>query len=255
MIEPHAFYVLEDDRFVPTGIGRSAWTGQTQSGVSVAGLVAHLIEKMPAAVPMLPARITMDILGTIPMEPLTSVTRVVRDGRRMQLIEVELQAGERSCVRASVLRVRSAGTPVVDPPLTYPVPNAASPGYGSTSWAEWVRPFGAFDIPGPGARWLRFLAPVVAGSPLAPLEALAMASDFGSGTAPILSVKEWTLANIDISLHISRLPRGEWLLVDATGQSAGNGVGLASSRLGDRDGMIATAQQTVFLDRRPVAAG
>lgn len=245
-----AFYTREGDRFVPTGVGVSPWNGHSQNGVALAGLVAHGIDAVASPVPMHTARLTIDIMGAVPMEPLDTATRVLREGKRIQLIELELRAGDRAWVRASAVRMRTEPSPAQESPPTRAFPDTPARSGHNTAWLEMKDVEGAFDVPGPGARWVRFSAPVVAGHPLSPLERIAMLADFGSGSAPLLPIREWTLANIDISIHLARLPRGEWLLIDSASESAGNGVGITHSRLSDREGLVGRGHQTVFLDRR-----
>lgn len=245
-------YRREGDLFVPTGDGVSPWNGRTQNGVAVAGLAAHAIEQVPALAPMHTARLTIDILGTVPMAPLQARSRIVRQGRRMQLVEVELYAEDRAWVRASALRVRIADTPPAEIPLTYPFPeegsNYAVDTFSRWSESRWV--MGAPRTPGPGARWMRVQPLLFADARVSPLVLAAFASDFGTGTSHPLRYEDWTFANLDISIHMTREPRGEWLLLDGFTETAGNGVAMATTRMGDRDGMFATAHQTVFLDPR-----
>ena len=248
-----AFYTRDGDRFVPTGLGVSPWNDKAQLGVALAGLVAHAVDHVPAPAAMTTARLTIDILGAAPIEPLVAVTRVLREGKRLQLVEIDLQAGGRSWVRASALRIRTVDTPDRGAATTRPFPVDA-PLELATGWVESRRVEGDYREAGPGAFWIRITVPVVGGSPLSPLERAAMAADFGTGAAPLLPLAEWTLANVDIALHLTRPPRGEWLLVDARSESAGNGLGIAHSMIGDADGMIGMAHQTIFLERRAGAS-
>lgn len=244
-----AFYREEAGGYVPTGLGISPWNPDAQLGVCLGGLVAHAIESIPSPAPMLTARLTIDILGAVPIERLMPTTRVLREGRRLQLVEAELRANGRCWVRGTALRVRTADSPAASVPPTHPFPaeiTAARAG----QWAQTVRIGGDHTIAGPGALWLRIVAALIEGRTLTPLQAVAMAADFGSGTAPPVPMASWSFANVDISIHLARAPVGDWLLVDALSESAGNGVGLTHSRLGDSSGMIGMAHQTTFLDRR-----
>jgi Thioesterase-like superfamily len=247
-----SFYTHANNVYEPTELAMSPWNGQAQSGVALAGLTAHLLGKVPTPVPMLTARVTMDILGTVPMHTLLPSTRVIREGKRLQMLEIELASAGRPCVRASALRMRTAASPARALTMTHPFPSDAVQEMAQrhSKWVETIRVAGDYGLPGPGTRWVRFLCSVVAGETLSPLESAAMLADFGSGIGPLASPREWTFANVDICVHLTRLPRGDWLLIDAASESAGNGVGLASSRLGDRDGMFGSGHQTIYLDPR-----
>jgi hypothetical protein len=247
-----AFYTRTGDIYEPTELAVGPWNGQLQGGVALAGLTAHVLGKVPSPVPMQTARMTIDILRMVPMRALTSSVRVIREGTRLQLLEVELLADARACLRATALRVRTASSPqrALAPSRPFPSGPVHELTQRQSKWVETIPIEGNYTVPGPGARWVRFLCAVVAGEARMPLESVAMLADFGSGIGPLVSPREWTFANVDISMHLTRLPRGDWLLIDATSESAGNGVGLSNTRLGDRDGMIGSAHQTIYLDPR-----
>jgi hypothetical protein len=244
-----AFYRHEAGGFAPTGLGLSPWTANAQMGVCLAGLLVHALESVPSQVPMVTARLTIDILGAVPLETLVATTRILRDGKRLQLVEAELRIGERVWLRGTALRLRIGESPEGSVALAHPLPDEAEAPSGE-HWVHVVRLAGDHRRPGPGASWIRWTSTLIAGEKVTPLQAVAMVADFGSGTAPLLPMETWTFANVDISIHLTRPPRGEWLLVDATSESAGNGIGLTHTRLGDRDGMFGMAHQTTFLSRR-----
>lgn len=247
-----SLYTRLGDTFSPTGLGVSIWNPDAQMGVALAGLAAHVLESIPAPAPMSPARMTIDILGAVPMEPLVPSVRMVREGKRMQVVEVELSHGGRTWVKASALRVREASSPMCESPPSYAFPDLSTVAASTreSAFATTIRLHGGFPDPGPGAWWVNPKIAVVAGHSLSAMEAVAMISDYGSGVAPLVSSADWTYANVDVSIHLTRAPRGQWLLIDAQSESAGNGIGLVHSRLGDQAGMIGMAHQTVFLDRR-----
>lgn len=234
---------------MPTGRGVSPWNGRSLGGVAIAGLLAHLVDRTPTLTPMHPTRLTIDLFGVIPMEPLTSAVSVVRQGRRIQMLDVTLASGGRTWARASALRVRTDETPGRDIPLTHSFPNTML-GLQTSDMCDSIRSDHSGKTPGRGARWVRFPYPVVRGEPLGALAAAAMIADFGAGISAMLPYRGWTFANLDVSIHLTRLPRGDWLLIDAATESSGNGIGCARGRLGDADGMFGTSYQTVFLDRR-----
>jgi hypothetical protein len=246
-----AFFTREGAHFVPTGLGVSPWNRRAQLGVALAGLAGQLIDATPTPAPMITSRLTVDILGAVPIEPLLPAVRLLRDGKRMQTLEITLSAGDRIGVRATALRVRRAETPDCAPPLPHPVPCADAPREKKRmAWYESVRVDGDFKTPGPGSLWVRLDVDVIDGEPTSPLAAMAMIADFGAGTGPLLPLAEWTLANLDITVYLTRAPIGEWLLIEAESEGAGTGIGVSRSRIGDMEGMFGTALQTVFLERR-----
>lgn len=246
-----AFYEAHDAQFVPTDINVSPWNSQGLNGVALAGLAAHVLGTVPSPADMHTARLTIDILGLVPRVPLEARVRVVREGRRVQLVEVDIEAQGRVWVRATALRSRIAPSPLAALPLSRPLPDPAL-ARGVVPWVSMHRLEGSFAHPGPGAQWVHVHTDVVTGHALTPLERVAMVADFGSSTAPLVSPREWTFANLDISAHLTRLPQGEWILLDTTSTSSANGIGVVNTQMGDVAGMFGHAHQTVFLDPRPV---
>jgi len=244
-----AFYEASGSQFVPTDIAVSPWNPHGQSGIALGGLAAHVIGQVPTPAAMHTARISIDIFGVVPRLPVEPRVRVIREGRRIQLVDAELLVDGRVQVRMTALRTRIADSPRTDHPLVHPLPDPAR-NQSKLPWVEIHTLAGGFRQIGPGAQWVKINASVVAGQPLAALERVAMTADFGSGAAPLVSPGIWTFANLDIAAHMTRLPRGEWMLIDVTSESGGNGTGIIHSRLGDVDGMFGHAHQTVFLDPR-----
>ena len=220
-----AFYEPRGALFAPTDINVSPWNSKGLNGVALAGLAAHVIGKVPSPAEMHTARLTIDILGLVPRVPLEAQVRVVREGHRIQLVEVDLVAEGRPCVRATALRTRIAPSPLAEQPLAHPLPDLAL-ARGVVPWVTMYRLEGSYLQAGPGAQWVHVQTDVVAGHPLSALERVAMVADFGSSTAPLVSPREWTFANLDISAHLTRLPQGEWILLDTTS----TGVGTLAAR-------------------------
>ncbi len=244
-----AFYRREGDAYVPTGIGVSPWNGTSQVGLALAGLSGHVLAKVPTQEPMLTTRISIDILGAVPLVPLVPRIRMLRDGRRMQVVDAEFFAEDKLWVRATAVRARISDTGEQSTPLTRRYWTEQDH-YDNLQWFEERQISLDRSQPGPGAIWIRFLSDIVEGEPLEPLSLAAILGDFGNGTAPVLPIMENTLANMDITVCMSRLPRGDWILIDAEGETSGQGSGYSRTRLGDAEGMFATAMQSIFIDQR-----
>jgi hypothetical protein len=209
-----------------------------------------VLDEVPTSEPMLTTRLSIDILGTVPLEPLVPEIRMLRDGKRMQVVDVEFTAGGRLWLRATAVRARLADTGEQSVPLSRRYWNEQDRAESHVGWFEERQIELDRGQPGPGAIWVRFLTDVIKGEALRPLSVAAILGDFGNGTAPPAPVMENTLANIDITVYMSRLPRGDWLLIDAESETSGKGSGYSRTRLGDADGMFGTALQSIFIDQR-----
>lgn len=255
---PAAYFLPTATGFAPTEAAASPWDPAHLSGVAIGGLLAHAIDGMSGVMSV--ARLTIDILGTAPrIESMVTVS-TRRDGSRLKLVEVELSADGRVSARATALLVRATETPPVESPLAYPPPESfpdASPSGRPALRGAIQRRIvhGDFRTSGPGAMWSRTDIAMVAGTSLSPLVRATMLGDMGSAIGSALPVRDFTFPNVDIAIHFSRMPRGEWLLIDALTETAGNGLAIVSSAFSDRDGIYARGHQVLFVSPRPSRPG
>lgn len=245
-------YRMDRGLYHPQDAAKTPWGTLHQGGVPMAALVAHLVEVSPAAEPMLLTRLTIDILRQAPMTPFAATTRVLRDGRRLQNLEVVLAVDDAPFLRASAVRMRLAESPAsqaaeTNPttPEDFPIRPARPDGHRSSLQQRFVR-----SERGAGCAWVRPAVALTPAIPISPVSAAAMAADFGSAAAPMLNSAVWTFANVDVSIHFMRAPASDWILVDSRTRSAGNGIALVDTALADLHGAFARAQQTLFVARR-----
>ena len=121
-------------------------------------------------------------------------------------------------------------------------------GYHSAMEYRFVR--GAFTEPGPATVWMRMRHPLVEGEEPSPLQRLLTAADTGNGASATLDLARYLFINVDLSVHLHRLPEGEWVCLDAITTPEPNGLGLADSALHDRRGPIGRALQTLLVRER-----
>jgi hypothetical protein len=210
------------------------------------------------------ARLTIDILRPVPLTPLSLSTAWSRPGRRVQMVEARLRAGEVEVARASGLRIRRADLPV--PAGVYTPPPPSGPAQGSDGSPPWERCIvtpafhhdavehrfvdGGFGRPGPATDWIRLKVPLVAGEVASPLVRVAAAADFGNGISWELSrLDGWSFINPDLTIYLQRPAIGEWVALEAATSLGPFGVALAESRLWDEQGPIGRAVQSLLLDR------
>ena len=91
--------------------------------------------------------------------------------------------------------------------------------------------------------------PVVAGEQPTPLERVATAADFGNGVSSPLSYDDWLFINPDLTIHVSRLPVGEWVGLESRTLADPQGIGISESRLWDETGPIGRSIQSLLIDR------
>jgi hypothetical protein len=103
---------------------------------------------------------------------------------------------------------------------------------------------------GAAAAWFRMLRPVVAGEAPSPLQRVVAAADFGNGISHALPFQDYVFVNCDLSVHLHREARGEWVALDARTAVGPEGTAQAVSVLHDEHGPIGYAAQSLFVDPR-----
>ena len=257
-----AFYEPDGERYLATELTRGPWDPDAQHAGPPAALLGREIEQLPDAEEFQVGRVTCEILRSVPIAPLFVSARVVRPGRRVQLVEAELSAGEQPLMRASAWRIRTA--PVEIPAEAMAVaapppgpeqgaeveffPTGQELGYHTAMECRFVS--GGFVEPGPALVWLRMRQPLVAGEEPSPLQRVLVAADVGNGVSATLDYRRYLFINVDLTVHLERMPVGEWICVDATTLPQPNGIGTAESVLSDGDGRIGRALQTLLIAQR-----
>jgi len=258
-----AFYEPDGDRYLATELTRGPWDPGAQHAGPPAALLGREIELLEDAAEFQVGRITFEILRSVPIAPLRVSARVLRPGRRVQLVEATLsdEAGE-PLMRASAWRIRTA--PVDLPPEALgeqsppPGPEQGSEveffptgqdaGYHTAMECRFVE--GGFLEPGPAMVWMRMRFPLVAGEEPSPLQRTLVAADVGNGVSATLDYRSYLFINVDLTVHLERMPEGEWVCVDAVTLPQPNGVGTAESVLSDGRGRFGRALQTLLVSAR-----
>ncbi|MBX3025014.1 thioesterase family protein [bacterium] len=259
-----ALFVRDGSQFTPSELARGPWTPEAQHGGAPAALLAVLAEEADGGAGMQVARLTIELLRPVPIAPLTARTRVLRPGRKVQLVEASLWRGDTEVARCTALRLRRADValPAGLPRIAAPSP----PDGGRDSLPPWsdslsYRGFhnaavehrfvrGSFDEPGPAVDWIRLRVPVLHGEPTSPLSRVAAAADFGNGISWILHRADgYSFINPDLTIYLHRYPEAEWICLDAVTYPQPTGIGLAESWLFDQRGPIGRAAQSLLIER------
>lgn len=259
-----AFYLPDGDRFVSTGWTRGPWGADAQHAGPPAALLGRAIEALEPAGELVVARFTMEVLRPVPVVPLRVEARVVRPGRRVQLAEARLHADEdgTEIARATAWRIRPADDldiPEValerspwPSPVEAPALPVWDPGYDPSYFAaiEWRAAGGSFFEPGPAAAWMRMRVPLVAGEEPSPLSRVLVPADSGNGISMVLPLDRFLFINTELTVHLARMPEGEWVCLDATTRIDPRGVGLAQSVLWDARGRLGAGAQSLLVAPR-----
>ena len=256
-----AFYLRTGEGFLPTELTRGPWSPNAQHGGPPAALLVTELLRRHGRDGMTMARLTVEILGPVPLTPLTVTTTVLRPGRGVELLVGTMAAGGRDVLRGQAWLVRTidaelpsslrsqAGPPPLPPTdggALYP--SAYAVGYHTAMAWRSVR--GSFSELGPASVWMRMRHPLVAGEDIEPVARAVIAADCGNGLSGVLDFASWQFVNPDLTVYLTRPPAGEWVHLNASTGLAAGGVGLAQSVLSDERGELGHSLQSLYVAPR-----
>jgi hypothetical protein len=261
---PDAFYLpLGAGRFVSTEHTSGPWDEGSQHGGPPSALLGRAIEQESPAWPATVARVTVDILGPIPVAELTVRSRLLRSGRSVDLVEAELVAGDRPVARAQGWRVRATALELPPVPsyddhgvdVVPPLPDEESSvprGWlgGYLHAIEWRHVTGVWAAPGPAVVWGRMRHPLVPDEEPTGLQRVLAVADSGSGVSAVLPWDGWLFINPELTVHVAAVPTGEWICLDAVTRLDPAGFGLATTRIFDRTRRVGQGAQSLLVAPR-----
>jgi Thioesterase-like superfamily len=252
-----AFYALDADRIVPSELTRGPWDPGAQHAGPPSALLARALERCEPREGARMARVTVEILAPVPIAPMSVSARVVRPGRSVELIEASLEGADGELMRARGWRLVEGETAAEwerEPPppgreeaeaLQF-FPTGESVGWHTAMEIVFAR--GRFLEPGPGVAWMRPRVPLVEGEAITPLQRTMLAADAGNGISAPLDWQTHIFINTDLTVHLLRPPRGEWVCLDSVTHV--DGVGMTDTALWDDEGRIGRAVQTLLVRAR-----
>jgi hypothetical protein len=262
-VEEPALYLPDGDGFVGTILTQGGWDPGAQNGAVVLALLGHVLEDVPTLAPMGLARLTVDLVRPVPIGVRLDVrVDVVREGKKIQVVLLELVAGDVLHVRATALRLRvedlgdDAGllppAPGLDDVLVLPPPESCDRVGQHEGAPGFLRGIEMRKCLGQGV-WIRLAVPVVAGEPVRETSRTTVNFDFAQliNAAVEQAMPVLTLINPDVTAHVLRPPTGDWTAITGTTQFApAVSRGLSSAVLSDADGPYAIASTTQLVQRR-----
>ena len=241
---------------------RSNWDPEIQHGSPPLALMTKVIEESAADTPMRVGRLTLDILGAIPVARVRVRTWVQRPGARISLVVAEMSAARPGGADRVVARVTawllatSDTSDVADDryrPLVegepVPVPHSWLGAKGYLETVSWRRQAASEDSG--NVVWLSPLVSLVDSEPTTDLQRLAMVVDSANGAGAALDPERFVFMNTDTAVHLHRLPSGSDFALRARASIGPDGIGVTTADLFDRKGFIGTAAQTLLIQRRP----
>ena len=97
---------------------------------------------------------------------------------------------------------------------------------------------------------MRLLVPVLTGEEPSGAQRAVAAADFGNGVSAALDFSRYIFINPDLTVHLARPVRGEWIGMRSESQYSTTGTGLAESALFDEAGRLGRSAQSLLVDAR-----
>lgn len=267
---------IPDAFFVPAGVSSdgyetvtatehtvSVWAPTMQHGAPPSALLVRALERVGAREDTRISRVVVDILGPIPVADIEIRAWTERPGTNVELVVAELWAEgssgtARAVARGSAWRMRTSqtenvahsGDRVMKPAgdgVEFAFGDSWSSGYLDAIEFKILTEFGAV---GPGEIWARPRPVLVQGETMTPLERLFSIADIANGIGAKLPIDEWTFLNTDLTVHIFRVPQGEWVGVSAETSTGPDGIAMCAGTLSDELGPVGRIAQTVLVRRR-----
>lgn len=250
---------LGDERYRATEHTVGPWSDKAQHLGPVSALLVRSLERCEQKETTAIRRVTVDVLGPVPVDEVEVHTEVLRPGRSVELVAAELSAGGRVAATARAWRMVRADTTTIaaddaerlarpDAWAPMPIPDGWTGGYAEA--LEWR--IADETMPGTGhvQVWARPKMPLLADEETTALQRLFAVADCSSGISSRLDFREWAFANTDLTVHLHREPVGEWIGLDARTALGPDGAGLAHSALHDVTGPVGRSTQSLLLARR-----
>ncbi len=253
-----SFFRTDGDALVPTPVAQSMWDTNQVHGVAISAALGRALELRVAQAgraELRPARLTVDLFRAATMDPFHISTEVVREGRRICLVDALLtQDGTRVARASAVFLAPSAATEgEVWAPTDRPSPSPAGIApptdephvpYFHSDTAGWSQDFGDHQNASRKQSWNSAVR-VVADEPITPFQAAAAAADGAS------LVTNWGShgvehINTDITLTLARRPDGVEIGLSAMDRVESDGIAVGTAAVFDRSGPLGTAVVTAL---------
>ncbi|MDQ1249984.1 MAG: hypothetical protein QG597_4361 [Actinomycetota bacterium] len=252
--------------FEPTVHTASGWGPNMQHGGPVSGLLTRAIERHQRPGTRI-SRVTVEILGVVPLSPVRVRSWSERPGRRVELLQAAMQAQDpdgqwRSVATAAAWQLATRPTGHVahhaDPALHRPVLDRPDDSGLDDAWRtgfvnalDWH-----IDIPAgqpglPTIAWLRFNRPLVHGEEPTDLQRVIAIADIANGVGARLDARQWTFLNTDLTVCLFDPPTGPWIGLQAETSIGHDGIAMSSAVIHTSTGPVGRLTQNVLVQPRP----
>lgn len=257
---PKAYFLrIDKTRFQPTEHVGGGWNPNEQHISPALGLLAHAVEtdrdtRRDDRLPI--ARLSYDILGTLPIDAIDIEVTVLRAGRTIELVEARLSHAGRAAVvvRAWLMQEYDTAAFAGSPFPRIAAAEAMQPWDPTTLWpGGYIRSVQVRRDqlePGRASYWLRTDIALIEGERVSATARAVGLLDTANGMTPRAAAEDVAFPNLDLTAHWLGQPRGDWLGFDTTVSFGANGVGLTHSIIHDAGGPIGVVSQCLTVRPR-----
>jgi len=241
----------DGERLRPTMAAASGWGPDSMRGMAVGGALAREAERVVLSTgrtDLRPVRWTLDLCRPAQLVETGITARVVREGRRVCLVDAELVQEGRLVARASGLFAVPSASPrgsVWSPPrdALIPPPDDMPPLRGAlrhyfTDGPGWRTRDGGHRTEGRRQSW-HAPFPIVRGEPVSRFQWVASVADVANVVAN-WGTCDLEFINADVTVNMVRLPRADELGLSGSEHLKDAGIAVGGAVLFDRDGPFGT---------------
>ncbi|KZF13009.1 thioesterase [Rhodococcus sp. EPR-157] len=266
----------ENAFFVPLGVNAAGnevfgatersigtWTSTMQHGAPPSALLVRALERIGAREDVRVTRVVIELLGPVPIADIEVRSWVERPGKNIELVVAELWARteggtERAVARGTAWRLATEDTSNVVHAADVPLKplSETTPHVWGKSWNSGyidnvdIRAITESGGAGPGQVWATPTTSLVLGETMTPLERLFSVADIANGIGAKLDIDRWTFLNTDLTVHLFRIPDGEWIGLSAETSTGPDGFAMSAGVLHDHLGPVGRIAQTVLVRPR-----
>ena len=225
------------------------------------GLLAYELEQFKPRSDMRIGRISLDIFGLIHFGDFSVTTHIIRPGRTIELVETTMAANGKTCIVARAWRMQTSDTSEIagleDERIGHPesYPNWDGMKHWGGGYIDSIYLKADPDNrQGDGIVWINTDIDMVEengeAKPTSDFVHLMGMVDTANGVVPRIhqpNTIEWFFPNLDLQIHLHRMPVGRWLGLETVQQFGGDGVGLTSSVLHDAHGAFGRSEQILTI--------
>ena len=252
-----AFYQqVAEDRFESSALTAGPWSAESQHAGPPSALLVRAMERHEPTPGTRLARVSVDVLGPLPIAPLEISVRTIRPGRSVELLEATATVEGRDVLVARGWRMRSTPSdfPVHGTHSGPAVPAVRERGpvmsfahsEGYLAVVDFSFESGGGDELGPARVWGRSTIDLVAGEAMTGWQHTVLVVDSAGGVSLATDPLRYPAINCDLVVSLHREPAVGWVYLDTETVGGPDAGVLTDTLLSDDHGRIGRSVQNLY---------